>query len=111
MAFVILPPPSRGARQAQSRPFRTQKMNISRAEQRVLHVLALGGEIRHFRDDKGRITEALCHTREGMVLSDLTLPLFQRLRRRKLIASKEGGPYRISLLGRRSVRAQLDNRG
>lgn len=86
-------------------------MNISRAEQRVLHVLALGGEIRPFRNDKGRIAEALCHTRDGMVLSDLTLALFQRLRRRKLIASKDGGPYRISLLGRRSVRAQLDNRG
>ncbi|WP_225027863.1 YjhX family toxin [Xinfangfangia pollutisoli] len=86
-------------------------MNISRAEQRVLHVLALGGEIRHFRDSRGHITEVLCHTRDGMVLSDLTLPLFRRLRQRKLIASKEGGPYRISYLGRRSVRGQLDNQG
>jgi uncharacterized protein YjhX (UPF0386 family) len=111
VAFVILPFRPLAARRVCSRASRTYHMNISRAEQRVLHVLALGGEIRHFRDDKGRIADALCHTREGLVLSDLTLPLFQRLRRRRLIASKDVGPYRISLLGRRSVRAQLDNRG
>lgn len=86
-------------------------MNISRAEQRVLHILALGGEIRHVFDSRGHIAEVTCWTRDGLVLSDLTLALFQRLRRRRLIASRDGGPYRISVLGRCSVRAQPDNRG
>jgi hypothetical protein len=86
-------------------------MNISKAEQRVLHVLALGGEIRHDFDPRGRIAAVTCWTRDGMVLADLTLPLFQRLRRRGLIASRGGGPYRVTHLGRRSVRGQPDNQG
>ncbi len=84
-------------------------MNISKLEQRVLHTLAQGGMIRHDRDDAGRITSVLCITRDGMILSDCTLALFQRLRRRRLIGSARGAPYRISDLGRRSVRAQPDN--
>lgn len=84
-------------------------MNISRAEQRVLHVLAKGGAIHHVRGDNGKISEILCFTREGHVLSDCPLSLFQRLRRRGLIRSTGGGPYRISDLGRRMVRSQPDN--
>jgi uncharacterized protein YjhX (UPF0386 family) len=67
-------------------------MNISKLEQRVLHALAQGGMIRHDRDDAGRITSVLCITRDGMILSDCTLPLFQRLRRRRLIGSVGGNP-------------------
>ena len=85
-------------------------MNISRTEQRVLHVLALGGRIDHSRTG-AKIDDILCVTRDGMILSDCTLPVFQRLRRRRLIASTGGGPYRITRLGRLSVRAQLDNQG
>ena len=85
-------------------------MNISRTEQRVLHVLALGGRIDHSRTG-AKIDDILCVTRDGMILSDCTLPVFQRLRRRRLIASMGGGPYRITRLGRLSVRAQLDNQG
>lgn len=84
-------------------------MNISRIEQRVLHALAQGGAINHERQD-GRITAVLCLNREGMILADCTLPLFQRLRRRGLIESRGGAPYRISALGRQAVRAQVDNR-
>ena len=85
-------------------------MNISKAEQRVLHVLAQGGMIRHRRDESGQIVEALCFTREGFVLAQTDLSLFGRLRRRRLIASHGGAPYRITQAGLRAVRAQLDNR-
>lgn len=85
-------------------------MNISRLEQRVLHALAQGGVIRHERGDNGRILRVFCFTRDGFVLSDCTLEIFQRLRRKRLIESRESSPYRISEKGRRSVRAQADNR-
>lgn len=85
-------------------------MNISKAEQRVLHVLAQGGMIRHRRDESGQIVEALCFTREGFVLAQTDLSLFNRLRRRGFIASHGGAPYHITLAGLRAVRAQLDNR-
>jgi uncharacterized protein YjhX (UPF0386 family) len=85
-------------------------MNLSRTEQRVLHVLALGGHIDHSRNGT-KIDKILCVTRDGLILADCTLAVFQRLRRRGLIASSGGGPYRISRLGRLSVRAQGDNQG
>ena len=85
-------------------------MNISHTEQRVLHVLALGGRIDHSRCGS-KIDAILCVSRDGLILSDCTLAIFQRLRRRRLIASSGGGPYRISRLGRLSVRAQPDNQG
>ena len=83
-------------------------MNISKLEQRVLHALAQGGAIKHDRIG-AKVTEVLCLTREGYILADCTLPLFQRLRRRGLIESRSGAAYRISALGRRVVRAQADN--
>lgn len=86
-------------------------MNISRNEQRALHVLALGGCIRHERGDGSKITAVTCITREGMILSDFDRPLFERLRRRGLIASRSGQPYRISRRGLAAVRAQTDNKG
>lgn len=85
-------------------------MNISRIEQRVLHVLAQGGCIRHARGSNGCITEALCITRDGFILADCTPVVLSALRRKRLVESKDSQPYRISDLGRRSVRAQTDNR-
>lgn len=85
-------------------------MNISKTEQRVLHALAQGGAIRHRRDDTGRIVAADCFTRDGYVLTDCTVALFRKLKRRGLIASMGGMPYRISRLGLDAVRAQYDNR-
>ena len=84
-------------------------MNISRTEQRVLHVLAQGGRIRHRRDG-GRIVAVDCFDRDGNRLVDCDLATFARLRRRGLIASTGGAPYVASEAGRRAVRAQLDNR-
>lgn len=86
-------------------------MNISRREQRALHVLALGGLIRHERAQGSTITAVTCITREGMILTDFDLVLFNRLRRRRLIESRAGSPYRISRQGRLCVRAQADNQG
>ncbi len=76
----------------------------------MLHALAQGGRIVHRRDETGRIVAVDCFTRDGYVLADCTLALFQRLRRRGLIASSGGGPYRATRLGLASVRAQSDNR-
>lgn len=98
-------------------------MNISKHEQRVLHALpgvpakytlrggAQGGRIQHRRcPDTGRIVAADCFTRDGHVLSDCTLGLFKKLKRRGLIASRGGQPYRVTRLGLVSVRSQLGNR-
>lgn len=90
-------------------------MNISRSEQRALHVLALGGSILYERGNGPRISPKIssvtCLTREGMRLVDFDLDVFARLRRRGLIESRSGSPYRISKRGRTCVRAQLDNQG
>ena len=86
-------------------------MNISRNEQRALHVLALGGCILRERGDGPKIIAVTCVTREGMILSDCDLTVFNRLRRKRLIESRAGSPYRISKRGRIAVRAQLDNQG
>ncbi|SHG89259.1 hypothetical protein SAMN02745157_5010 [Kaistia soli DSM 19436] len=85
-------------------------MNISKREQRVLHALAQGGLIRHVKDETGRIVAADCLNRDGWALTDCSMKLFQRLRRRRFVASSGGGPYRITRLGLDAVRAQLDNR-
>ncbi len=85
-------------------------MNISKAEQRTLHALARGGAIFVEKDDRGKIIAVNCATREGWSLDDCTLAVFAKLRKRRLIASVNGGPYRITYDGRIAVRPQLDNR-
>lgn len=85
-------------------------MNISKHEQRVLHVLAQGGSIHFKRGPGGKVQEIICFTRDGHVLTDCTLRVFERLKKRKLIRSSGGKPYRITYKGRVSVRPQLDNR-
>ncbi len=85
-------------------------MNISKREQRVLHVLAQGGMIRFERADNGRVTVVDCFNRDGFRLADCTLETFRRLRRRRLIRSQSGKPYQITRRGLEAVRAQLDNR-
>ena len=85
-------------------------MNISKAEQRTLHVLARGGAILTEKNDSGKIIEVNCVSREGWTLADCTPIIFRGLKRKRMIASANGGPYRITRLGRISVRGQLDNR-
>lgn len=85
-------------------------MNISKPQQRTLHALAQGGAITLVRDDRGALLDAECFNRDGWRLSDCNLAVFKAFKKRRLIASKGGGPYRITREGLLSLRSQLDNR-
>ena len=85
-------------------------MNISKREQRVLHALAQGGAIHFERLPNGKIDDVTCYNRDGHILVDCGLDVFERLKKRRFIKSTQGHPYRVTPLGLRSVNAQLDNR-
>ncbi|MBO6901952.1 MAG: YjhX family toxin [Rhizobiaceae bacterium] len=85
-------------------------MDISRAEQRILHLLAQGGRIEIERNNKGRIAEVACFTRDGWLFPELDMELFRKLKRRRCISSSNGGPYRVTRRGLALVRARPDNR-
>lgn len=85
-------------------------MDISRAEQRILHLLAQGGTIELIRNDDRKMEKLLLRTREGWVFSGLDIKTFRKLKRKKAIASAGGQPYRITTRGLELVRAQPDNR-
>jgi len=85
-------------------------MDISRAEQRILHLLAQGGRIEITRDDDRRIEKLQLITREGWAFSRLDLQTFRKLKQKKAIRSQGGKPYRITERGLVLVRAEQDNR-
>jgi hypothetical protein len=102
-----------GARGAGARVvtrFRTFSLNISKPQQRTLHALAQGGRITLERNGRGDPIAAECLTREGWRLSDCSLDVFKALKRRRLIMSRDGGPYQITRAGLERLRPQLDNR-
>lgn len=84
-------------------------MDISRAEQRILHLLAQGGHIETVRHGK-KLAELYCFSRDGWRYPGLDEELFRKLKRRRTIASRGGGPYRITRRGLELVRAEYDNR-
>lgn len=85
-------------------------MDISRAEQRILHLLAQGGYIEVIRDDRKKLAELHCFNRNGWRYPGLNLALFRKLKRKQAIASSGGKPYRITRRGLELVRAEFDNR-
>ncbi|SOE17277.1 hypothetical protein SAMN05877838_2175 [Hoeflea halophila] len=85
-------------------------MDISRAEQRILHLLAQGGRIEPVRDERKKITELKLFTREGWLFTGLDLATFRKLKRRRAISSRRGQPYGVTRRGLELVRSQLNNR-
>lgn len=85
-------------------------MNIPKHEQRVLHELALGGEIHYQRGANGKLIDVICYTRDGHVLSNCTLPLVKSLKKKRLVRSRRSGRYSISRLGVTLVRSQMNQR-
>ncbi|MEK1861054.1 MAG: YjhX family toxin [Rhizobium leguminosarum] len=85
-------------------------MDISRTEQRILHLMAQGGRIEITRDDDRKIEAVSCFTRDGWVYPGVDLDLFRRLKRLRAIKSSGGQPYRITERGLGLVRSQLNNR-
>ena len=85
-------------------------MNVSKAQQRTLHALAQGGRIIIERDHRGDLIAAECVTRDGWTLSDCDITVFKSLKKKRLIASRNGQPYQITREGLVNLRSQLDNR-
>lgn len=85
-------------------------MDISKEEQHILHHLAQGGVLRVTKNEHKKVTKVECLTREGWRLEAINIPLFQKMKRRKCIASSGGQPYRITRRGLELVRSQLNNR-
>ena len=85
-------------------------LNISKPQQRTLHALAQGGVIVLERNERGDLIAAECLTRDGWALSDCDLAVFRSLKARRMIASQNGQPYRITREGLVNLRSQLDNR-
>jgi uncharacterized protein len=69
-------------------------MDISRHEQRVLHVLAQGGKIVALKSDNGKLIGIECFNRDGWLMQQCSLP----------------HPYRITRRGLELARSEFDNR-
>ncbi len=85
-------------------------MDISRAEQRILHALAQGGSLHLVRDETGHVVTVQGYTRDGWAMSGITIAIFRKLKRKDAIASRGGRPYQITRRGLELVRSEVDNR-
>lgn len=85
-------------------------MDISRGEQRILHLLAQGGRIEVKKNEHRKIASVECLTREGWRFLEIDLELFRKLKRKRAVASSQGQAYRITRRGLELVRSELDNR-
>ena len=85
-------------------------MDISRSEQRVLHLLAQGGKLAVEKNERKRIVAVACLTRDRWRYPGVDLALLRKLKRKRAVASQGGGPYRITRRGLELVRAEFDNR-
>ncbi len=85
-------------------------MDISRSEQRILHLLARGGQLRPLKDSRSRTVGAECCTQQGWKLAAFDLALFPKPKRRRAVASADGQPGRITRRGLELVRSEFDNR-
>ena len=74
-------------------------------------MLAQGGVLQPFKNNRGRIERIVCINRDGFMLPAMDMLLFKKLKRRHTIASHNGGPYRITRRGVELVRSEVDNRG
>ena len=68
------------------------------------------GQLEGPQQGGGDIIAVDCITRDGWRLSDCTLAVFRKLKKRGFIRSEEGRPYRVTRDGLFAVRAQVDNR-
>lgn len=85
-------------------------MDISKDEQRVLHVLAQGGWITPTKAKNGRIISVVGYTREGWRMPQIELLTFRKLRAKRALKSHNSKPYRITRRGLVLVRGELNNR-
>ena len=85
-------------------------MDISRDEQRILHLLAQGGRIELIKTENRKIERVDCYTREGWRHPDVDMILFRKLKAKRAIRSRGGRPYQITARGLELVRSQPDNR-
>lgn len=74
-------------------------MNISRNERKALEMLSFGGRVMVEKDDGKRLVSADFISRDGWFLDGFGVNEFENLRRKKLIASRNGGPYTITKAG------------
>ena len=85
-------------------------MDISRDEQRILHLLAQGGWIELTKNQGRDQDQVECFTRDGWRYPGVSLMLFRKLKQKRALASKGGRPYRITERGLQLVRSEQDNR-
>ena len=65
-------------------------MDISRAEQRILHLLAQGGRIEKLKDENDALIYE-CFTRDGWRYPHLDIGLFRKLKRKRVLSWGQQG--------------------